>query len=159
MLSAQENYQAPIRNWPLTSSILNGWYWKLCQLKSCSPFLAHFLWRCFHWPTWTWIVFNRFPTPLKLFGPKLYLVLGRWNITIYIILPFMDFFRLLRFLCEELYYGTKFQIPHVHCRPARHCTCHPPSASTYVELICECGCNMSGHVPTCTCKVTPGVAM
>ena len=45
-------------------------------------FLAHFLWRCFHWPTWTWIVFNRFPTPIKLLGPKLYLIVGRWNIAI-----------------------------------------------------------------------------
>ena len=39
-------------------------------------FLAHFLWRCFHWLTWTWIAFNRFPNPLKLFRPKLYLLCG-----------------------------------------------------------------------------------
>ena len=50
---------------------------------------------------------------------------------------------------------TKLQIPRVHCRPARHCTCYPPTASTYVGLITEFGCYMSRHVPTCTCKVTP----
>ena len=46
-------------------------------------FLARFILKCFHWLTWTWIIFNQFPTPLKLLGPKLYLVIGRWNITIY----------------------------------------------------------------------------
>ena len=120
-------------------------------------FLAHFLWRWFHWLTWTWIFLNRFPTQLKLLGPKLYLVVGRWNIIIYSIHPFMDFFQLLPFLCEEFYHGTKFQIPHV--RLARHCTCHPPSVSTHVRLICECGCYKSRHVPSCTFKATLDVAM
>ena len=47
----------------------------------------------------------------------------------------------------------------VHCRPARHCTCHPPTASTSVRLISNCGCYMSRYVPTFTCKVTSSVAM
>ena len=54
----------------------------------------------FHPPTWTWIVFIRFPTPLKLLEPKLYLVVGRWKIIIYRINPFMDFFRLLPFFAS-----------------------------------------------------------
>ena len=122
-------------------------------------FLAYFLWRCFHLPTWTWIVFNWFPTPLELLGPKFYLVVGRWNIIIYSMRPFIDFFWLLPFLCQEFYHATKLQIPRVHCRPARHCTCPPLTASTYIRLICEYGCYMSRHVPTCMCKVMPVVAM
>ena len=94
--------------------------------------------------------FNQFPTALKLLGPKLFLVVGRLKTTIYGINPFLAFFRLLSFLREELYHGTKLQIPLLHCRPARHCTYHPPTARTYFRLICECGCNMSRHVPTCT---------
>ena len=78
--------------------------------------------------------------PLKLLGPKRYLVIGRRNITIYSIYPFMDFFRLLSLFCEEFYHGTKLQIPRVHCRPARHCTCHRPATSTNVRLICGCDC-------------------
>ena len=72
-------------------------------------FLTNFLWRCFHWPTWTWIFFNRFPTPLKLLGPILYLVVGRLNIIIYSIHHFMAFSWLLPFLCEEFYNGMKLQ--------------------------------------------------
>ena len=80
-----------------------GWHW-----NTHTHTHTH-LWRCFHWPTWMWIAFNRFPTPLKLLGPKLNLILGRWNITIYSIHPLMDFFQLLPFLCEEFYHGTKLQ--------------------------------------------------
>ena len=119
-------------------------------------FLAHFLSRCFHRPTWMRIVFNRFPTALKLLGPELYLVVGRWNVTIYSIHPFRDFFRLLPFLCEEFYHETKLRISRVHCGSARHCTYHLPTACTYVRLIYECVC-MSRHVPTCKCNVTPDV--
>ena len=122
-------------------------------------FLAHLLWRCCHWSDWTWIVYNRFHTPLKLLGPKLYLVVGRRITPVYSIHPFMNFFRLLPFLCEEFYHETMLQIPRVHCKPARHCTCHPSTASTYVRLFCDRGCYMSRHVPTCRCKVTPGVAI
>ena len=67
---------------------------------------------------------------LKLPAPKHYLEVGRWNITMYSIHPFMDFFRLVPFLCEEFYHGTKLQISRDNCRPARYCTCHPPTAST-----------------------------
>ena len=97
-------------NWPLTSSRLNdtrncaSWNAQFMRYNTelratilqndVLHFLAYFLWRFFHWPTWTIIVFNRFPTPLKLLGSKLYFVVGRWNITIYSIHPFMDFFRL-----------------------------------------------------------------
>ena len=49
-------------------------------------------------------------TPLKLLGPKLYLVVGRWNITVYSFHPFMDLFQFFPFLCEEFYHGTKHQI-------------------------------------------------
>ena len=165
MLSVHESpFVAPIGNWPLAEWMIlenvqaemsSSWTITLnltrrpCKIMS-STFWAHFLWRCFHWPTCTWIVFNRFPTLLKLLGPKLYLVVGKWNITIYSIHPFMNFFRLFPLLSEEFYYGTKLKISHVHCRPARHWTFH---------LICECGFYMSKHVPTCTCKVTPGVTM
>ena len=43
-----------------------------CKIMSST--LTHFLWRCFQWLTWTWIFFSWFPDPLKLLGPKLYLV-------------------------------------------------------------------------------------
>ena len=127
--------------------------------RSCkimpSTFLALFLWKCFHWPTWTWIVFNRFPTPLNLLRLKLYLVVTS-PYTIFILSwIYFDFFPSF---VEEFYQGKKLQIPYVQCRSVRHCICHPPTASTYVILVCECGCYMSRYVPTCKCKVTPGVA-
>ena len=141
------------------AEMLSSWATTLALTRQSwnfmSHFLAHFLWRWFHWPTCKWIIYNRFPIPLNLLGPKPYLVVGRINITIYSIHPFVDLFSLLPFLCEKFYHGTKLQIPRVHCRLARHCTSHSPIA----RLICKCCCYMLRLVPTCLCKVTSGVMM
>ena len=116
-------------------------------------FLAHFLWRCFHWLTWTWIVFNGFPTPPTMLWTKT--SLGSKKVKYHNIQQ-SSFHGFLSASPLPLWGILSWNTAHVSlytCMPlhlpSSNCQ-HLRQTHLWIWLL---------HVKTCMCKVMPGVAI